>query len=264
MTPRRHALALAAALLLGTGGILAVILLAACSGAATTTLCGSQTLSVSGGAYTIMNNEWGSSAPECIATDGDADFTVANSSISKATNGGPGGYPFIYKGCHWGACTSNSGFPIQVSDIRVGTVTTSWSTTQPGGSNIYNVAYDIWFNQTPTTSGQPKGGELMIWLNHSGPLRPAGVQVASNVSIGGHSYHVSLRQWRWNTISYTMTTGTTSVSHLDLQPLVADAVSRGYIQNSWYLIGVEAGFELWHGGTGLATNSFSVNVAGGS
>ena len=136
--------------------------------------------------------------------------------------------------------------------------------TQPGGSNIYNVAYDIWFNQTPTTSGQPKGGELMIWLNHSGPLRPAGVQVASNVSIGGHSYHVWLRQWRWNTISYTMTTGTTSVSHLDLQPLVADAVSRGYIQNSWYLIGVEAGFELWHGGTGLATNSFSVNVAGGS
>jgi len=45
---------------------------------------------------------------------------------------------------------------------------------------------------------------------------------------------------------------------------VADAVSRGYIASSWYLISVEAGFELWHGGAGLATNSFSVNVAGGS
>ncbi|HEY5989445.1 MAG TPA: hypothetical protein VIV12_24160, partial [Streptosporangiaceae bacterium] len=146
MTPRRHALALAAALLLGTGDILAVVLAAACSEAATTTLCDSQTLSVGGGAYTIMNNEWGSSAPECITTDGNAGFTVANSSIAKATNatnGAPGGYPSIYKGCHWGACTPDSGFPIQVSSIHAGTVTTSWSTTQPGGSNDYNVAYDI-------------------------------------------------------------------------------------------------------------------------
>ncbi len=41
-------------------------------------------------------------------------------------------------------------------------------------------------------------------------------------------------------------------------------VSRGYTKSSWYLIDVEAGFELWQGGAGLATNSFSVNVAGGT
>ncbi|MCW2929205.1 MAG: glycoside hydrolase, family 6, partial [Actinomycetia bacterium] len=43
---------------------------------------------------------------------------------------------------------------------------------------------------------------------------------------------------------------------------VADAVRRGYISSSWYLIDVEAGFELWQGGAGLATNSFSVNAGG--
>jgi Glycosyl hydrolase family 12 len=263
MGRRRHALALAAAFLLGTGGILTVVVSAACSGAATTTLCNSQALSVSGGAYTIMNNEWHSGAPQCITTGGTTDFTVASSAIANPLHGAPGGYPFIYKGCHWGACTPDSGLPIQVSSIHTGTVITSWSTTQPGGSNVYNVAYDIWFNQRPTTSGQPDGAELMIWLNHHGPVHPAGSQVASNVSIGGHSYHVWLRQRRWNTISYTMTTATTSVSNLNLKAFVADAVSRGYIQNSWYLIDVEAGFELWHGGAGLATNSFSVNVAGG-
>ena len=59
------------------------------------------------------------------------------------------------------------------------------------------------------------------------------------------------------------TTGTTAVRHLDLQPLVAYAVDQGYIQPSWYLISVESGFELWRGGMGLATNSFSVKVAGG-
>jgi hypothetical protein len=33
--------------------------------------------------------------------------------------------------------------------------------------------------------------------------------------------------------------------------------------SSCWLIDVEAGFELWQGGAGLATNSFSVNVNGG-
>jgi Glycosyl hydrolase family 12 len=261
MTARRRALALAA-LVPGAGGVLAVILLAACSGAATTTLCGSQSASVSGGAYTIMNNEWHSAAAQCITTDGTDTFTVTNSSIAN-TRGTPGGYPFIYKGCHWGACTPDSGLPIRVSRLRAGRVITSWSTTQPRGSNVYNVTYDNWFNQTPTTSGHPYGAELMIWLNHHGHVYPAGSQIASDVSIGGHTYNVWLRQWRWNTISYVMTTGTTSVTDLDLRPLVADAVSRGYIARSWYLISVEAGFELWRGGKGLATNSFSVNVAGG-
>jgi cellulose 1,4-beta-cellobiosidase len=59
-----------------------------------------------------------------------------------------------------------------------------------------------------------------------------------------------------------MTSGSTSVSNLDIGQIAADAVSRGYIQNSWYLIDVEAGFELWQGGAGLSANSFSVNVSG--
>src|SRR5216683_2104159 len=264
MTPFTRALALPAALLVA-GGLLAVSLPAASSKAAatTTTLCNSQTAPVGGGAYTIGNNEWGSGAPECITTDGNADFTVANSSIANAADGAPGGYPAIYKGCHWGACTPGSGLPIQVSDIRPGTVTTSWSTSQPGGSSDYDVAYDIWFNQTRTTSGQPNGTELMIWLNHHGPVQPFGSQVARHVSIGGRSYNAWFGKQGWNTVSYTMTSGTSSVSNLDLQPLIADAVSRGYISTSWYLTDVEAGFELWHGGAGLATRSFSVQAAGG-
>ena len=263
MPPFARALALPATLLLA-GGLVAVSLPAASSNAATaTTLCNSQTAHVDSSAYTVENNEWGSGARECITTDGSAGFTVANSSIANSTYGAPGGYPAIYKGCHWGACTPGSGFPIQVSDIRAGRVTTSWSTSQPGGSSDYDVAYDIWFNQTPTASGQPNGTELMIWLNHHGPVQPFGSKVASNVSIGGRGYNVWFGKQGWNTLSYTMTSGTTSVSNLDLQPLIADAVSRGYISPSWYLIDMEAGFELWQGGAGLATNSFSVKADGG-
>ncbi len=264
MTPFTRALALPAALL-AAGGALAVVLTSssdsATASAAAKPLCKLQTLSVDSSAYTVENNEWGSSAPECISAAGGG-FTVANSAIANSTYGAPGGYTAMYRGCHFGACTRGSGFPIQVSDIRPGRVTTSWSTSQPGGSSDYDVAYDIWFNQTPTTKGQPNGAELMIWLNHNGPVQPFGSKIASNASIGGRGYDVWFGKQAWNTISYTMTSGTTSVSNLDLQPLIADAVSRGYISPSWYLIDVEAGFEIWHGGTGLATRSFSVTVAG--
>jgi Glycosyl hydrolase family 12 len=256
MTPRRYAMALAAALLLGT-------LPAACASAATARLCGSQAQPVSGSAYTVQNNEWRSIAPECITTDGSASFTVTSSSLANSANGPPGGYPSIYKGCHWGACTADSGLPIQVAAIQAGTVITSWSTTQPAGG-VYSVAYDIWFNRAPSTHGQPDGAELMIWLNLNGPVHPAGYQAASGIILGGRGYNVWLgHRDRWMAIAYQLTSPTTAVTGLDLQPLVADAMTRGYLQASWYLIGVEAGFEVWQGGVGLATGSFSVSAGGG-
>jgi Glycosyl hydrolase family 12/Ricin-type beta-trefoil lectin domain len=230
---------------------------------AATTLCNSQTAAVDGGQYTVENNEWNSSADECVTTDGNADFTVANSSIDNATDGAPGGYAAIYKGCHWGACTSSSGLPIEVGDMTPGDVTTSWSTTQTY-TGAYDVAYDIWYNQTPTTSGQPDAEEMMIWINHYGGVQPAGSVVASNVSIGGYTYTIwEARDSTWNVVSYVMNTGTTSVSNLDVDLLAADSVSRGYMTDSDYLIDLEAGFEMWQGGAGLATNSYSVNIGGG-
>jgi hypothetical protein len=257
---RRLAPALVAAATLAAS---AVFVLTAATAHAATTLCNSQTASVAGGAYTVENNEWNSSAPECVTTDGNADFTVANSSIANPTNGAPGGYAAIYKGCHWGACTTNSSLPIPVSAMTPGKVTTSWNTTQTY-TGAYDVAYDIWYNQTPTTSGQPNAEEMMIWINHYGGVQPAGSVVASNVSIGGYTYTIwESRASTWNVVSYVLNTGTTSVSNLDVDLLAADSVNRGYMTDSDYLIDLEAGFEMWQGGAGLATNSYSVNIAGG-
>jgi hypothetical protein len=227
------------------------------------TLCDFQTSLVDAAAYTLQNNEWGSTAPECITTSRGTAFTVANSSIANPTDSYPGGYPSVYKGCHWGACTSGSGLPLAARAISAGRVTTSWSTSQPGGGSDYDVAYDIWFNRTPTASGQPTGTELMIWLNHHGPVQPFGSQVAGNVSLGGRRYDVWYSRQAINEVAYTMTAGTTSVSDLDLQPLLADAERRGFLSPAWYLIDVEAGFEIWKDGAGLATKSFSVHVSGG-
>jgi len=225
------------------------------------TLCNSRRLAVDGGVYTVQNNEYDSGAAECLTVGALGGFTVASSAIANSTSGAPGGYPSIYRGCHWGDCTSDSGLPVQASRLLTpGAVTTTWATAQPR-AGAYDVAYDIWFNRTPTTSGQPNGAELMIWLNHNGAVQPSGSQV-STAAIGGRSYQVWFSQQGWNTISYSMVAGTTSVRDLDIGQFVADAMRRGYIQKSWYLIDVEAGFEVWQGGAGLATDSFAVNVLG--
>jgi hypothetical protein len=243
----------------------ALMLFGPTAAASTTTLCGSSTATVDGGNYIVQNNEWNSGASECIRTDGNADFKVVNSSINNATNGAPGGYPSVYMGCHWGACTPNqNGLPREITSFSSGSSsnpTSSVSTTQEGGSNAYDVAYDIWFNQTSTTSGQPNGEELMVWLNHDGSVQPFG-SVVGTATIDGVAYTVWEGQQAWQTVSYVMQNPSTSAS-INIGDLALDSVHRGYMSSSDWLIDVEFGFELWQGGAGNAVNSFSVNPGGG-
>jgi cellulose 1,4-beta-cellobiosidase len=221
--------------------------------------------SVDGGAYIVQNNEWNSTAPECITTDGGADFTVANSSINKSAAGDPGGYPAIYTGCSSGFCTRGNKLPIRVGSLRPGTVTSIWTTTQPA-SGAYDVAYDIWFNHTPATSGTPDGGELMIWLAHRGGTAPSGAPVA-HVNIEGYAYTIWVGPGnpgagpKFSQITYVMDRAATSVQDLDISRIAADASRRGYIAGTSYLVNIQAGFEIWQGGNTLKTRSFAVNVA---
>ncbi|HEX3154746.1 MAG TPA: hypothetical protein VHV32_08980 [Candidatus Angelobacter sp.] len=219
------------------------------------------TITLSSGTYTVQNNEWNSSATQCISATDPSSFSITQSAISNPTNGAPGSYPSIYRGCHWGNCTTNSGLPLQVSNI--GSALSSWNTTQPG-SGAYDVAYDIWFNQAPSTNGQPDGAELMIWLNSLGGVQPAGSPVGQ-VTINGSAFTVwTARMSTWNYIAYVSNTPATTVTNLDIHAFINDAMSRNSINSAWYLIDVEAGFELWQAGAGLATNSFSFSSSAGN
>jgi Glycosyl hydrolase family 12 len=215
------------------------------------------------GAYIVQNDEWNSTVPECITTDGGTQFTVTSSSIYEPTNGNVGGYPSIYSGCSAGVCTAGNRLPIRVSDLAPGTITSSWTTTQPR-SGAYDVAYDIWFNRTAATSGVPDGGELMIWLAYRGaPGVSPGGHPTGHTTIGGHAYTVWIGPGGpgfAHQVTYVMNRATTSVRDLDVSAIAADAARRGYLATSWYLLNIQAGFELWQGGTGLETNSFTLNV----
>ncbi|HEV3036585.1 MAG TPA: cellulose binding domain-containing protein [Candidatus Angelobacter sp.] len=217
------------------------------------------TIAINSNVYIYQQNEWNSSQPQCATVSGTG-FTLTTANFNLPTNGPPATYPSIFRGCHWGNCTASSPFPIPESNIA--SASTSVTITQPTGFNN-DAAYDIWFNQTSTTPGQPNGTEVMIWINHEGAPQPFGSQTGT-VTIDGATWAVwTGRQSSWNIVSYVRQPPVNSVTNLDLLPFFSDAVSRGSLQSSWWLIDVEYGFEVWTGGQGLGVTNFSVSAAAG-
>jgi hypothetical protein len=235
-------------------------LLVGASASAQSTCSNFGTVSINSGQYIFQNDEWNSSAQQCATVSGNG-FTLTSANFNLPTNGAPATYPSIFRGCHWGNCTSSDPFPIEENNIA--SASTSVSITQPTGYNN-DSAYDIWFNQTSTTSGQPNGTEVMIWIDHQGSPQPFGSQVATE-TIDGATWAVwTGRESSWNIVSYVRQTPVTSVSNLNLLPFFSDAVSRGSLEPTWWLIGVEFGFEIWSGGQNLAMTNYSVSAAAGS
>lgn len=215
---------------------------------------------IQNGRYIVQNNVWGASTAQCIDVNQNGGFTVTQAAHNNPTNGAPAAYPSIYAGCHYANCTSDSGLPVRADDAAFRDVRSQVSMSYPG-SGTYNASYDLWFDPTPRTDGQNTGAELMIWLNRQGPIQPIGSQVAT-VNLAGGTWEVWYGNVGWNVISYVRTSATTSLDFA-VETFYADAVSRGYAQRSWYLTSIQAGFEPWVGGAGLAVNSFSVTTSGG-
>ena len=221
-------------------------------------------VAVVGGEYSVMNNVWGSATDvqELSVDSSGTFFKVIQSSANNATNGKPASYPFIYKGCHFGGCTStNNPLPMRVNQIRSAPIT--WSIDEAGVSGNFDCAYESWFDAGGTSSTQ--AAELMVWINYQGTISPGGNKI-STVQIGGLTwdvYFAPAATWGWNYIAYKITSPIDSLS-CDFKDFIRDAASRGYIYTTWYLDNMEAGFEIWTEGTGLTTNSFSGSVVGGA
>ncbi|MGW2155269.1 GH12 family glycosyl hydrolase domain-containing protein [Nonomuraea sp. NPDC001699] len=211
--------------------------------------------------YIVMNNVWGADTAQCVDVNQNGGFTVTRSEHDKATNGAPAAYPAIYAGCHYAACTSGSGLPVQAGSAGFGALRSAVAMTYPG-SGTWDAAYDIWFDPTPRTDGQNTGAELMIWLNKRGSIQPVGSQVGT-VTLAGGTWQVWYGNIGWNVVSYVRTSATPSLDFA-VDTFYSDAVSRGYAQRSWYLTSVQAGFEPWVGGAGLAVDSFSFGSGGGT
>ena len=222
------------------------------------------TTTIQGGRYVVQNNRWGIDAQQCINVT-DRGFQVTRADGSTATNGAPKSYPSVFFGCHYGTCSDTGGLlgpnGLRASDPRFGTISTSVSMSYPS-SGTWNAAYDVWFHrsQPSASTGQNDGAELMIWLNRQGSIQPIGSQVGT-AQIAGATWDVWYGGGGWNVISYVRQQSTTSLN-FRVADFWDDVVSRGYGSRDWYLTSIQAGFEPWISGVGLAVTDFSVTTGG--
>lgn len=239
------------------GGAVGVSL-AAAQPAHAATVC-DQYGTVVAGNYIIMNNRWGTSATQCISTTANG-FSITQQDGTGNLSGAPVSYPAIYLGCHYGNCSPNSPLPAQISSFS--TANSSISDTYPG-SGTWDAAYDIWLNPTTNVSGV-QATEIMIWLNHQGSIQPIGSATGS-ANLAGHSWTVwTGNNGQNNVASYVASSPMSSLS-FNVHDFIMDTLGRGsqYGTTSWYLTSIQAGFEPWIGGVGLAVNSFSASIGGG-
>lgn len=203
------------------------------------------------GRYVVQNNRWGTQAQQCVTpTAKGFELSVAEGDV--ATDGPPASYPSVYWGCHYAVCTP--GFsPLAAASPEFAAVRTSTTMTYPAAGS-WDAAYDLWFDPTPRRDGQNTGAEVMVWLNHSGPPQPIGTKVG-RVTLEGAQWDVWFGNQGWNVVSYVRTAPTASVD-VAVASFFEDALRRGYVDRSWYLTSVQAGFEPWKGGAGLAVTAF--------
>jgi hypothetical protein len=224
---------------------------------ADTQICEQYGSTTIGGRYTVMNNRWGTSAEQCIIVTATG-FSITSQRGVGNTSGAPVSYPAVYYGCHYANCSPGTVLPMRVSDIR--SLTSSISYSYVSGAT-YDAAYDIWLDPSPRTDGN-NAMEIMIWFNRQGSIQPVGSPVGT-ATIGGRTWEV----WQGsngsnNVISYVAPSAITSWNFSVLD-FINDVRTRGAITSAWYLTSVQAGFEPWIGGAGLAVNTFSVSINSG-
>ncbi|CAL9596416.1 GH12 family glycosyl hydrolase domain-containing protein [Streptomyces sp. enrichment culture] len=226
---------------------------------ADTTICEQYGSTVIQGRYVVQNNRWGTSATQCV-TATDTGFRLTQADGSVPTNGAPKSYPSVFNGCHYTNCSPGTALPAQVSTISSAPSSISYGYVADA---VYNASYDIWLDPTPRTDGVNRT-EIMIWFNRVGPIQPIGSQVGT-ATVGGRTWAVWTGSNGSNDVISFVAPSAISSWSFDVMDFVDETVARGMAQNNWYLTSVQAGFEPWQNGAGLAVNSFSstVNTGGG-
>ncbi|MGW1603140.1 GH12 family glycosyl hydrolase domain-containing protein [Streptomyces eurythermus] len=245
--------------LLATLAALAALLTTAPAARADTAICDQYGSTTIQGRYVVQNNRWGTSDTQCINVT-DSGFRITQADGSVPTNGAPKSYPSVFNGCHYTNCSPGTSLPAQLGTISSAPTSISYSYVS---NAVYDAAYDIWLDPTPRTDGVNRT-EIMVWFNKVGSVQPVGSQVGT-ATVAGRQWQV----WSGNNgsndvLSFVAPSAITSWS-FDVMDFARQAVARGLAQNNWYLTSVQAGFEPWQNGAGLAVNSFSSTVnTGGS
>jgi len=212
--------------------------------------------------YIVQSNQWGSNAGQTLTYGPGTKFKVTMQN-GTGVNYNPASFPSIFLGANNSHPTAGNELTRVVSSLN--TVQTAWTWASNNATGSYNATYDVWFSNTGQAEpdrGSPSGAYLMVWL-----YKPTDNQPNSNPGTSPTSVTIGGKTWNlWvgtsNGVpcySYVAQTNLNSLS-FDLNLFIQDAVGRKYIQPTWGLTNVFAGFEIWSGGVGLETTDFAVTV----
>jgi hypothetical protein len=240
-----------------TFALVASLVTAAAPAQADTTICEPFGTTTIQGQYVVQNNRWGSSATQCVTATGSG-FRVTQADGSAPTNGAPKSYPSVFNGCHYTTCSPGTELPVRLDTVSAAPSSISYGFVDDA---VYNASYDIWLDPTARTDGVNRT-EIMIWFNRVGPIQPIGSPVGT-ATVGGRSWEVwSGGNGSNDVLSFVAPSPITGWS-FDVMDFVRATVARGLAEDDWYLTSVQAGFEPWQNGAGLAVNSFSSTVETG-
>jgi Glycosyl hydrolase family 12 len=110
-------------------------------------------------------------------------------------------------------------------------------------------------------NGQATGAELMIWLNAGDcPAVPSRVVRVDHRRWYVYHWVTSRAGAHWNYIQIRAVRPVSQVRGLALLPIIAAVEKMGLIHPRWWMLNIESGFEIWHGGRGLQTTWFTASV----
>jgi hypothetical protein len=194
-------------------------------------------------------------------TSGHVGFTYTPGSPFSTMSNGPGSFPAVVSG--WGPGEAGIQFygPYK-GGKTIGSLTgvsTTWSFTT-GGSGNGDAAYDAWFSNTSANPAVP-GIEFMVWINKGGK-QALGCCTAAGTALNGWTPYVGTNTTGQKVVSYVPATDSNSAS-IDLLTFFKDAAAAGHgyagLTSGSYLLGVQAGFEVY-GGSTWTTTDYTITI----
>ncbi|MBN1797886.1 MAG: hypothetical protein JW822_04890 [Spirochaetales bacterium] len=211
--------------------------------------------------YIIQNNVWGkqniTNYEQCIYKESPIDnFPVGWHWVWPEPPGGVKAYPeIIYGHKPWSAASTTADLPVQISAIT--DITAVYDITQTA-SGSYNLAFDVWLNDTNPPTGESITRELMIWLDRE-VMVPAGTYQAT-VNIDGEAYDFYKTEFPdWTYIAFVKQTSEFSgTTRIDL--FFDYLVANGHIADTEYCSSIELGNEIVSGSGSTEFANFTVTV----
>ncbi len=235
--------------------------------------------SLARGKFLLLNNLWGARdgrGTQCLVSEA---AVGPDGSVAWSTSWDWEGPPDSVKsyvsallGWHWGWPKPGSGLPIRTADLAQ--ARSDWAleltSSRPGR---LNVSYDIWLAGVPDPSMDDLSDEVMIWLHREGGPTPIG-RVSGTVDVDGARWEL----WEgphpsrgWMVHSFVRTESAAGAAgteraasaistSLDLKAFLDHLAPR--MPDATYLVGIEAGAEIFYGAGSLETTCYAVSLAG--